>query len=170
MDTDPHLEVLTQYVAGRPAVPDAPAGVEVRVLMDSGPGITAMLEELVEDMRRRPGMMQTALTQEFVRNARVITSLGRECEIVTQSCPLHLSIESPWGPVRFTMSFIVLHEGGDVVIIGLKTVKEKLGIDVMAQLNASALKKHGREDGPEMETTAGAVGEPNGSAVLRAAR
>ena len=31
----------------------------------------------------------------------------------------------------------------------------------MAQLKASVLKAHGREDGPEMETTAGAVGEPN---------
>ena len=92
VDTDPHLEVLTQYVAGRPAVPDAPAGVEVRVLMDSGPGITAMFEELVEDMRRRPGMMQTALTQAFVGYARVATSFGHESNIVTQSCPLHLTI------------------------------------------------------------------------------
>ena len=31
------------------------------------------------------------------------------------------------------------------------------------------LKVHGREDGPEMETTAGAVDEPNAGAVLRAA-
>ena len=24
-------------------------------------------------------------------------SLGHECDIVTQSCPLHLTIETPWG-------------------------------------------------------------------------
>ena len=56
-----------------------------------------------------------------------------------------------------------------MVIIGQKTLREKLGIDVMAQLKASVLKAHGREDGPEMEITAGAVGEPNAGAVLRAA-
>ena len=56
-----------------------------------------------------------------------------------------------------------------MVIIGQKTLREKLGIDVMAQLKASVLKAHGREDGPEMEATAGAVTEPNTEAVLRAA-
>ena len=39
----------------------------------------------------------------------------------------------------------------------------------MAQLKASVLKAHGRKDGPEMEITAGAMGEPNAGAVLRAA-
>ena len=67
------------------------------------------------------------------------------------------------------MPFIVLPGGGDVVIIGQKTLREKFGIDVMAQLKASVLKAHGREDGPEIETTAGAVDEPNAGAVLRAA-
>ena len=89
---------------------------------------------------------------------------------MTQSRPLHLTIETPWGPVRFTMPFIVLPGGeGDVVIIGHKTLREKLGIDVVTQLKASVLKAHGREDGPEMEATAGAVDEPNAGAVLRAA-
>ena len=39
----------------------------------------------------------------------------------------------------------------------------------MAQLKASVLKAHGREDGPEMEITAGAVDEPNAGAVMRVA-
>ena len=57
-----------------------------------------------------------------------------------------------------------------MVIIGQRTLREKLGIDIMAQLKASVLKAHGREDGPEMEITAGgAVGEPNAGAVVRAA-
>ena len=38
----------------------------------------------------------------------------------------------------------------------------------MVHLKALVLKAHGREDGPEMEVTAGAVGEPNAGAVLRA--
>ena len=51
--------------------------LEVKVLMDSDSGITAMSEELVEALRRQPGMMQTALTQAFVGHARVVTSLCR---------------------------------------------------------------------------------------------
>ena len=56
-----------------------------------------------------------------------------------------------------------------MVIIGQKTFREKLGIDVMAQLKASVLKAHGREDGPEMQASAHAVGESIAGAVLRAA-
>ena len=128
-----------------------------------------MSEELVEALRRQPGMMHTALKQTFVGHVGVVTSLDQECNIVTQSCPLHLTSETPWGSVRFTTPFIVLPGGDDVVIIGKKTLREKLGIDVMAQLKPSELKAHGREDGQEMEIIAGAVGELNAGAVLRAA-
>ena len=76
-------------------------------------------------------MTQTSLMQAFVRHARVVTSLGQECDNETQSCPLHSTVETPWGPVRFTMPFIVLPGRGDVVIIVQKTRREKLGIDVM---------------------------------------
>ena len=118
-------------------------------------------------LRRQPWMMQTTLTQAYVWHAGVVTSLGQECDIVTQLCPLHLTIETQWGPVWLKMPFIVLPGGGDVVILGQKALREKLGIDVMTQLKASVLNAHGREDGPAMEATAGAVDEPNAGAVLR---
>ena len=172
MDTveiEPHLEALTQHVMGRLAVPGPSAAAEVQVLMDSDSGISAMSEELVQPLRGQPGMTQTALTQAFVGHACVVTSLGQECDIETQSCPLHLTIETPWGPVRFTVPFIVLPGGGDVVIIGQKTLREKFGVDVMAQLKTSVLKACGGQDGAEVELTARAVGEPNAGALLRAA-
>ena len=56
-----------------------------------------------------------------------------------------------------------------MVIIGQKTLREELGIDVMAQLKASVLKEQGRHDGAGMELTVRSVGEPNDGAVLRAA-
>ena len=71
-------------------------------------GSEMCIRDRVETMRRQPGMMPTALTQAFVEHARVVTLLGQESDIVTQSCPLHLTIETMWGPVRFTMPFIVL--------------------------------------------------------------
>ena len=57
MDTEPHVEALTQHVAGRLAVPVASAATEVNVLMDSGSGITSMSEEVVETLRRQSGIL-----------------------------------------------------------------------------------------------------------------
>ena len=56
-----------------------------------------------------------------------------------------------------------------MLIIGQKTLREKLGIDVMTQLKAAVLKAHGRENNPKMEATTGALDEPNAGAVLLAA-
>ena len=78
--------------------------------------ITAMSEDLVEALARQPGMIQISLTSSVVGHAHVVSSLGQECDIVTQSCPLHITIQTPWRPFRFTMPFIVLPGGGDVVI------------------------------------------------------
>ena len=144
VESEPYVEGLTQHLAGRLAVPDSFAVAEVKMLMDSGSSITAMSKKLVQALRGQPGMMQPALTQAFVVHARVVTSLGQECDIKAQSCPLHLTIDTPWGPVRFTLPFIVLPGVGDVVIIGQKTLREKLGIDAMAQLEDSVLKAQGR--------------------------
>ena len=54
-------------------------------------------------------------------------------------------------------------------IIGLKTLREKLGIDVMAELKASLMEARGRQDAAGMELNALGVSEPNAGAVLRAA-
>ena len=67
------------------------------------------------------------------------------------------------------MPFIVLPGRDDVVIIGQKTLREKLGIGVKPQLKASVPKAQGRQDGAGMEFAARSVDEPNDGAVLRAA-
>ena len=95
VETEPYLEALTQHVAGRLAVPGDSAAAGATVLMKSGSGITVISEELVKALQGQPGMTQTELTQAFVGHARVVTSLGQECDIETQSCPLHLTIETP---------------------------------------------------------------------------
>ena len=80
------MEALTQHVAELLAVPGASAAAEVKVLMDSGSSITVMSVELVEALQGQPGLTQTALTQAFFGHARVVTSLGQECDIETPSC------------------------------------------------------------------------------------
>ena len=95
VENEPHVEGPTHHLAGRLAVPGASAAAEV-VLMDSGSTITAMSKELVQALRGQPGMTKTTVTQAFVGPARVVTSLGQECDIETQSRPLHLTpLESP---------------------------------------------------------------------------
>ena len=98
-----YLEAPTHYLGGRPAVIGASVAAEVKVFMDSGSGITAMSEEPVETLRGQPGMTPTALTQAFIGHARVVASLGQECDIETQSCPLQLAIEMPWAPALGNM-------------------------------------------------------------------
>ena len=159
VETEPHLEVLTQHVTGRLAVSGASAAAEVKELIDCGSGITAMSEEQVQALR---GQLRMTLTQAFYGNARVVTSLGQEFDIETQSCLLHLTMKTPRGLVRFTMPFIVLPGEGDVVIIGQKTLRTKLDINVMAQPKASVLKAQERQHAAGMELTARSVGEPNG--------
>ena len=95
VDSESHLEALMEHVAGCLAVPGVSAAAEVNVLMDSGLGIAAMPDELVEALQRQPEMMQTALAQVLVGHEAVVTSLRLECDVVTQSCPLHLMIETP---------------------------------------------------------------------------
>ena len=51
--------------------------------MDSGSSITAMSEELVKALWGQPGMTQTVFTQAFVGHARVVTTLGQDCDIET---------------------------------------------------------------------------------------
>ena len=92
------------------------------VLMDSGSGITDTSEELVEALQGQSGMIQTALTQAFVGHTRVVMSLGQECDIETQWCPLYLTIEIHGNqsgllcryraPCRYRVPW-----GGDVVIV-----------------------------------------------------
>ena len=92
VETEPHLEFLTQHVAGHLAVPDASAAAEIEFLMDFGSGIKAIWEKLVEALQGQSEMTQTPFTQACVRPARVVTSLGQECDVETQSFPLHLTI------------------------------------------------------------------------------
>ena len=54
-------------------------------------------------------------------------------------------------------------------MIGQKMLREKLGINVMAQLKASVLKARGCQDDSGMELTALAAGQYNAGAVQRAA-
>ena len=96
VEDETHVEDLTQHLAGRLAVPGASAAAEVKVLTDPGSSITAMSGELVHALRGQMRKTHTTFTQAFVEHARVVTSLGQECDIEAESCPHHLTIGTPW--------------------------------------------------------------------------
>ena len=77
VENEPDVDVMSQHIAGRLAVPCAAAAVEDKVLMDSGSGITALSEELVEALHGRPRMTHPTLTLPLVGHAHVVTSLGQ---------------------------------------------------------------------------------------------
>ena len=49
-----------------------------------------------------------------------------------------MAIGTPWGPVVISTAFAVISGTGSVLILGSKTLREKLGIDVMAYLKGKA--------------------------------
>ena len=127
-----------------------------------------MSEDLLEDLQGQPGMTRTALTQASDGRARLLTSLSQECDIETQSCPLHSTIETPSGLVRFTVQFIVLPGGGRC---GYHRAEDAEG-ETQHRRHGAA---HGLwTEGTErhcagMELTARSMGYLNHGAVLRVA-
>ena len=79
VESEPHVEGLTQHFAGCLAVPGASAAAEVKVLMNSGSSSTAMSEELVQAAADDAN----GETQAFVGHVRVVTSLSQQCDIDT---------------------------------------------------------------------------------------
>lgn len=106
-----HLKCLTEHLGWRLPVPGASAAADVEALMDSGSGITALSEKVVEAVRGQPGMAKTTLTKARVRNARVVSSLGQRVQYgdEIESTPLderngmgtsqvhHAVYPAPWG-------------------------------------------------------------------------
>ena len=72
----------------------------IRVSRDKQAQADTGLTEMVP-----PGITNTTITQAFVGHTSVVTSLGQECDIETESCPLHLTIETRWGPALLPCRF-----------------------------------------------------------------
>ena len=69
----------------------------------------------------------------------MVTALGDVREIHTQTRPMCLTVDTPWGPIEFKMPFVVLPGPGNLVIIGQRTLREICGIDVDALVLAMML-------------------------------
>ena len=61
MEHELHVEIPTQHLAKRLAVPGGSAAIEDKVLMDSGSGITAMSEEVEEAAGNDPNRVNAGV-------------------------------------------------------------------------------------------------------------
>ena len=94
---EPHVEMLSEHIRGSLAVPGENQGprIEVTVLLDSGSGVTVIIEALVRRLEvQLPG---TQVRCPFEGSARVMCAFGTEGEIKTQTCPLHLALGAHGG-------------------------------------------------------------------------
>ena len=57
---------------------------------------------------------------------------------INQIPSLQVAIGTPWGPVVISTAFAVIPGTDSVLILGSKTLREKLGIDDMAYLKCKA--------------------------------
>ena len=105
--------------------------VEVDVMLDSGSGVNAISEALVTKLQAEtPGV---SFTRKLEGQAWVVTATGEEREVTTQTCPMHLIVESPAKPVRFTIPFMVIPGKEDLVIVGRTTMAEDWGFNLKEQ-------------------------------------
>ena len=63
---------------------------------------------------------------------------GRAVPIERQTCSLTATIMTPWAPVTIRLALAVMRGKYDLLILGSKTLREKLSIDVMKQLRDTA--------------------------------
>jgi len=100
VDDKPHIECLVQHVRAKLSVPKMgeKTSVDVVDLLDSGSGVTAISEALLAELQQR--VPDVKLDKPFDGKARVETATGDVRNVETETYPLHLNVQSSWGPVR----------------------------------------------------------------------
>ena len=130
LTTEPHIEHLVQHERAKLSLPNSgvDTSLDVEVLLDTGAGVTAISEALLDDIRTR--MPGRKLIEPAAHKVRVETATGEVRVVETQTTPMQLTVESSLGPVNFTIPFVVLPGTSKLVILGQKTLKAVLGINI----------------------------------------
>ena len=78
------------------------------------------------------------LVHPCVKEVPVQLANGQKAVVRNQTCTLQVAIRTPWGPVVISTAFAVIPGTDSVLILGSKTLREKMGIDVMTSLKGKA--------------------------------
>ena len=106
------------------------------IVLDSGSGITCLSERLAQQMEQH--FRGERLVHPYVKEMYVQLANGQKVVVRNQIRTLQVAIGTPWGPVVISTVFAVIPGTDSVLILGSKTLREKLGIDVMASLKGKA--------------------------------
>ena len=108
----------------------------VGTVFDSGSGITCLSERLAQQMEqhfRGERLVHPCVKEMFVQLAN-----GHKVVARNQTRTLQVAIGTPWGPVAISTTFAVIPGTDSVQILGSKTLRKKLKIDVMTPLKGKA--------------------------------
>ena len=136
--------------------------IMVGTVLDSGSGITCLSEQLSQQMEQH--FRGERLVHPCLKEMSVQLANGQKVVVRNQTRTLQGTIGTPWSPGVISTAFAVIPGTGSVLILGSKTLREKLGIDVMSSLKGKA-QGGGRSSGDMPED----VGSRGGISLLRVA-
>ena len=126
--------------------------VTVKTVLDSGSGMTCISSRTAERLKEHFGGEYVVCDFDCGVKARV--SDGRVIPIGERTVSVRVTLMTPWAPVIFDVTLAIVPGDDDVLIIGSKTLRERLGIDVMEGLRKAAA---GRKSGAAGEDQVSAV-------------
>ena len=108
----------------------------VGTVLDSGLGITCLSKRLAQQMEQH--FRGERLVYPSVKKIFVHLANGQKVVARNQTRTLQVAIRTPWGLVVISTVFAVIPGTDSALILGSKTLREKLGSDVMASLKGKA--------------------------------
>ena len=108
-------------------------------MLDSGAGVSCISEKMAADLGAH--FEGTRIVYPMTKTAKARVADGRELAIKNQTRRMNVTILTPWAPVEVTLSLAVLPGIDDVLIIGSKSMRERLGVEIMASLKDSIVRK-----------------------------
>ena len=108
----------------------------VDTVSDSRSGITCLSERLARQMEQH--FRGERLVRPCVKEMSVKLANVQKVVVRNQTSTLQVAIGTPWGSLVISTAFAVTPGIGSVLILGSKTLREKLGTAVMASLKCKA--------------------------------
>ena len=102
----------------------------MQAVLDSASGVTGISERLLERLTRHFGGVDVSPLKSGPYQVSVTDGRGLTVRYQTTN-DLQVTLQAPHGRISFRVAFIILPGSDDVMIIGSKTLRESLNIDIV---------------------------------------